>query len=380
MLRMTAAVMYEQGMAAPYAQSQPFRIEEVDLEGPGEGEVLVEVRGAGLCHSDLSVVEGLRKRPLPIVGGHEGAGIVREVGRGVTGLKPGDHVAMAGVAGCGKCRTCLAGRPGVCQAVSGARAEGMLATGARRLRLTDGGRLNHYSGISVYAQYAVVAPQSLIKIDAGVPFDVAALFGCAVVTGAGAVFNSAKVRPGASVAIIGLGGVGLTAVMAAREAGAAQISGIDVLPGKFDLARAVGATACLDARDATVVQQVLDMSNGGVDHAFEISGHLSALEMAQAITVRGGEVIGVGVGKSSATFSVPHLNWVCEERVLRGSFLGGGVPQEDIPKYVDMYLRGRLPVDKLRSEHISFDRLNEGFDLLHGGGVVRQILLPHGVL
>lgn len=377
MLKMTAAVMYEQGLPAPYAQSRPFRIEEVELDGPGDGEVLVEVRGAGICHSDLSVVEGLRKRPLPVVGGHEGAGIVREVGRGVQGLAPGDHVAMAGVAGCGQCRTCLAGRPGLCQAVSGARAEGILATGTRRLRLAGGGKLNHYSGISVYAQYAVVVPQSLVKISKDVPLDVAALFGCAVVTGAGAVFNSARVRPGARVAIIGLGGVGLTAVMAAREAGASQIIGIDVLPAKFDLARAVGATDCVDARDPDAVQQVLALSDGGVDHAFEISGNLKALQMAQAIGVRGSEVIGVGVGQSSASFTVPHLAWVCEERVLRGSFMGGGVPQDDIPRYVDMYLRGRLPVDRLRSEHIGFDRLNEGFDLLHGGGVVRQILLPH---
>lgn len=378
-MRMTAAVMYEQGLPAPFAQSQPFRIEEVELDGPGEGEVLVEVRGAGLCHSDLSVVQGQRKRPLPVVGGHEGAGIVREVGKGVHGLLPGDHVAMAGVAGCGLCRTCLAGRPGVCHAVAAARSEGMLATGSRRLRLADGGRLNHYSGISVYAQYAVVVPQSLIKIDPAVPLDIAALFGCAVVTGAGAVFNSAKVQPGASVAVIGLGGVGLTAVMAAREAGAGRIVGIDVLPSKFELARAVGATECIDARDPTLVQQVMDLTNGGVDHAFEISGHPSALVMAQAITVRGGEVIGVGVGNSSETFTVPHLSWVCEERVLRGSFMGGGVPQKDVPRYVDLFLRGRLPVDKLRSERIGFDKLNEGFDLLKGGGVVRQVVLPHGV-
>lgn len=378
-MRMTAAVMYEQGLPAPYVNSNPFRIEEVELDGPSDGEVLVEVRGAGLCHSDLSVIEGMRKRPLPIVGGHEGAGIVREVGRGVAGLKPGDHVAFAAVAGCGECRVCLSGRPGLCQAVSGAKAEGVLANGARRLRLADGGKLNHYSGISVFAQYAVVAPNSLVKIDSTVPLDVAALFGCAVITGAGAVLNGAKVQEGSAVAVIGLGGVGLTAVMAAREAGASQIIGIDVLPGKFDLARAVGATGCVNARDPDAVKQVLDQTNGGVDYAFEISGAPPALEMAQAITVRGGEVIGVGVGMSSAKFTVPHLAWVCEDRVLRGSFMGSGVPSRDIPKYVDMYLKGRLPVDKLRSEHIGFDRLNKGFDLLHGGGVVRQILMPHGV-
>jgi Zn-dependent alcohol dehydrogenase len=377
-MRMIAAVMYEQGLPAPYAESKPFRIEEVELDGPGEGEVLVEVKGAGLCHSDLSVIEGMRKRPLPVVGGHEGGGVVQEVGRGVTGLKPGDHVAMAAVAGCNQCRFCLVRRPGLCQAVSGAKAEGLLGTGTRRLRLANGGRLNHYSGISVFAQYAVVTPQSLIKIDHTVPFDVAALFGCAVITGAGAVFNSAKVQPGSTVAIFGLGGVGLTAVMAAREAGAARIIGLDVLPSKFPLARAVGATDCFNVHDPETIQKVLDLTSGGVDHAFEISGNLGALEMAQKITVRGGEVIGVGVGKSTATFTVAHLPWVSEERVLRGSYMGGGVPQDDIPKYVDMYLQGRLPVDKLRSEHIGFDRLNEGFDLLQAGGVVRQILLPHG--
>ncbi|MDM0022218.1 zinc-binding dehydrogenase [Variovorax saccharolyticus] len=377
-MRMTAAVMYEQGLPTPFSTSQPFRIEEVELDPPGPGEVLAEVRAAGLCHSDLSVLEGLRKRPLPIVGGHEGAGIVREVGAGVTGLKPGDHVALAGVAGCGSCRACLAGRPGLCQAVSQSRAEGLLATGSRRLHLTGGGRLNHYSGISVFAQYAVVAPRSLVKIDPTVPFDVAALFGCAVVTGAGAVFNSAKVKPGATVAVIGLGGVGLTTVMAAAEAGASRIIGLDVLPGKFDLARAVGATDCFDPREPDAVQHILDLTDGGVDHAFEVSGNLAALDLAQAITARGGEVVGVGVGRTAATFTVAHLPWVAEERVLRGSFMGGGVPQQDIPRYVDLYLRGRLPVDKLRSEHIGFNRLNEGFDLLQSGAIVRQILLPHG--
>lgn len=377
-MRMTAAIMYEQGLPAPYVRSEPYRIEEVELDGPGEGEVLVEVRAAGLCHSDLSIVEGLMPRPLPLVGGHEGAGIVREVGRGFAGFAPGDHVAMAAVAGCGECRVCRAGRPGLCRAVSAARNEGLLASGARRLRLRDGGRLNHYSGISVFAQYAVVMPQALVKIDPTIPFDVAALFGCAVLTGAGAVFNSARVPAGASVAVIGLGGVGLTVVMAAREAGAAQIIGLDVLPSKFELAQAVGATQCIDARDPQAVQRVLELTDGGVDFAFEVSGHLSALDLAQKITVRGGEVVGIGVGKADATFTVPHLSWVCEERVLRGSLMGGGVPQREIPRCVDLYLGGRLPVDKLRSRRIDFDCLNEGFDLLQGGGVVRQILMPHG--
>ena len=261
----------------PFARSNPCRIEAVELDAPGPGEVLVEIRAAGLCHSDLSVVEGLRKRPLPVVGDH------------------------------------------------------------------DGGLLNHYSGISVFAQYAVVAPQSLVKIDRAVPIDAAAMFGCAIVTGAGAVFNSAKVQPGESVAVIGLGGVGLTAVMAAREAGAAPIIGLDVLPSKFDLAHTVGATHCIDAREPQAVQQVLDLTNGGATHVFEISGALAALDTAEAIAAPGGEIVCVGVGKSDAAFPVRQFRIVTTERVIRGSFMGGG------------------------------------FDQLHRGAVVRQILLPHGV-
>lgn len=377
-MRMLAAVMYEQGLPAPYAKSLPFKIEELELEGPGPGEVLVEVRAAGLCHSDLSTLAGMRKRPLPVVGGHEGAGIVQEIGPGVTGFAPGDHVTMAGVAGCGQCRFCMAQRPGLCQAVSGAKAQGLLGTGTRRLYSVNGDSINHYSGISVYAQYAVVTPQSLIKIDKSVPLDVAALFGCAVITGAGAVFNSARVPEGASVAVIGLGGVGLTAVMAAKQAGASQIIGIDLLESKFGLAKALGATHCLKAGETDLAPQVHELTNGGVDFAFEISGHPSALDMAQAITVRGGEVVGVGVNKADSIFPVRHLPWVCDERVLRGSYMGGGIPQKDIPVYVDMYLKGRLPVDQLRSEHVRFHQLNAAFDTLKAGQTIRQILLPHG--
>jgi Zn-dependent alcohol dehydrogenase len=378
MMRMLAAVMYEQGLPTPFAESRPFRIEEVELDPPGPGEVLVEIRGAGLCHSDLSVVEGMRKRPMPIVGGHEGAGIIREIGPGVTGLSVDDHVVMTNVTGCGQCRACRSGRPGLCQAITTSRVQGQIATGARRLRLSDGGRLNHYSGLSVFAQFAVVVPGSTIRIDKEVPFDIAAMLGCGVMTGAGAVFNSARVQPDSSVAIIGLGGVGLTAVMAAREAGARHIIAIDVLTHKFDLARAVGATHCLDARDPTLTQEVNDLTHGGVDYAFEISGSQSAMELAQSLVVRGGEVVCVGVGSSEATFPVRQWPLVTEERVVRGSFMGGGIPLRDIPRYIELFRQGRMPLDRLRSGRIGFDRLNESLDLLHHGSVVRQILLPHG--
>jgi alcohol dehydrogenase len=375
---MTAAVMYEQGLPAPYVQSQPFRIEQVELEGPGEGEVLVEVRAAGLCHSDLSVVAGQRKRTLPVVGGHEGAGIVREVGRGVTQFKVGDHVVMTSAGGCGHCRTCVTMRPALCDLVGISRSQGLLSTGSRRLFGSGRSALFHYSGISSFAQYAVTAPGTLIKADPTVPLDVAAMFGCAVVTGAGAVFNTAQVRPGQNVAVIGLGGVGLNAVMAARISGASEIIGIDINEGKFALAKELGCTRTLSARDPNLVQAVKDLTQGGVDFAFEISGAKAAVAPAFAITRKGGEIVCVGLGVASETYPYPHTAMVAEEKSIRGSLMGGGQAERDVPQLMKFFKEGRLPVDRLKSGTMSFDQLNQNLDLLDRGDVVRQILLPHG--
>jgi alcohol dehydrogenase len=376
-MRMTAAVMYDQGLPTPYADSHPFRIEEVELSGPGEGEVLVEVRAAGLCHSDLSTVAGLRKRTLPVVGGHEGAGIVREVGSGVTHLRPGDHVVMTVATGCGHCRYCVNTKAALCDGVTASRSKGFLANGARRLRRADD-PIFHYSGISSFAQYAVAMPNALVRIDPEIPLDVAAMFGCAVVTGAGAVFNSAQLRPGQKVAVIGLGGVGLNAVMAARIAGASEIIGIDILEDKFPLARELGCTAVFSARDANIIADIRDLTQGGVDFAFEISGAKSAMATANAITCKGGDVICVGLGASGEMYQYPHTSLVAEQRGIRGSLMGAGVAERDIPLYLSFYKAGRMPVDRLKSATIGFEELNISLDRLDRGEVVRQMLLPHG--
>lgn len=376
-MRMTAAVMYEQGLPTPYAESRPFRIEDVDLEGPGEGEVLVEVKAAGLCHSDLSQVAGLRKRKLPVVGGHEGAGIVREVGAGVAGLQPGDHVVMTVANGCGHCRPCLDTKPALCDVVGASRAQGVLANG--RLKLSREGRaLYHYSGISSFAQYAVTVPGTLIKASPSVPLDVAAMFGCAVVTGAGAVFNSAKVRPGQNVAVIGLGGVGLNSVMAAKISGANAIIGIDINSAKFPLAAELGCTHTFLAQDPDLVQAVKDVTQGGVDFAFEISGAKPAMASAVAITRKGGEIICVGLGASGEMYQYAHAQLVGEEKAFRGSFMGTGVVERDLPLYLKYFENGRMPVDRLKSGTMTFDQLNLNLDLLDRGEVVRQVLLPNG--
>lgn len=376
-MRMIAAVMYEQGLPAPYVESRPLKIEEVELDGPGEGEVLVEVRSAGLCHSDLSQVAGLRKRTVPVVMGHEGAGIVREVGRGVTGFQPGDHVVMTVGVGCGHCSFCVNSRPVLCDTVAASRGQGVLANGARKLT-RNGQALFHHSGVSSFAQYAVTVAGTLVKIDPSIPLEIASMFGCAVVTGAGSVFNAAQVRPGQSVAVFGLGGVGLNSVMAAKIAGASTIIGVDLNESKLPLARELGCTHALSALDPTLVEKVKDLTHGGVDFAFEISGSKAAMTTAIAVTRKGGEVVCVGLGASADLYQYAHAALVSEEKVFRGSLMGSCVPRRDLPLYFQYYQEGRMAVDRLMSGTMGFDQLNANLDLLDRGEVLRQVLLPNG--
>ena len=377
-MRMTAAVMYEQGLPMPFAKSEPFHIEDVNIEGPGEGEVVVETRAAGLCHSDLSTVAGQRKRTLPVVGGHEGAGVVVEVGRGVKDFQVGDHVVMTSGGGCGHCRPCVHGRPSICDNVGASRAAGVLPTGACRMTLKNGDPVYHYSGISSFAQYSVCAPVVLVKADKRVPLDIAAMFGCAVVTGAGAIFNAAKVRPGDFVAVVGLGGVGLNAVMAAKISGASKIIGIDLLESKFPLAMELGCTECISATDPELVQKVKDLTLGGVDFSIDVTGVQPGFKTAYDILRKGGELIGVGLGRYEDMYQYPHALLVSQEKVIRGSLMGSSVADRDIPQYLQYFLEGRMPVDKLKSGEIGFDGLNANLDALEHGSVLRQILLPHG--
>jgi len=376
-MRMTAAVLREQGKPRPYATSRPMTIETVDLDPPGPGEVLYKIIGAGLCHSDLSTIENLRPRKLPTIPGHEAAGIVEEVGSGVTGLRPGDHVISVFVTSCYDCRTCNGGRPNLCQSANTSRANGTLISGARRLSL-KGEPIHHYSGLSVFAQYAVVSQNALIKIPDDVPLEDATIFGCAVVTGVGAVLNTGRVPPGGQMAVVGLGGVGMNALLGGVLAGAERIVAVDLNADKLRLARELGATDTFLAGNADVVEDIRQATGGGLDHVIETAGSIPAMNLAYAIAARGGAVVSAGLPASTATFSYLHSALVSDGKSIIGSYMGDCVPKRDIPRFISLYQRGKLPVQKLRSGYITFDQINEGFDRLSDGVVLRQVLRPHG--
>jgi alcohol dehydrogenase len=373
-MKTQAAVLYELGKPTPYARSGALVVDEVELEGPGEGEALVEVVSAGLCHSDLSVIDGSRPRPMPMVMGHEAAGIVREVGRGVAGLRPGDHVIFSFMPMCGRCQFCAAGRPVLCERGAKANLEGTLLGGGRRFRDAAGVMLYHHLGVAGFSRYTVAAQESLIPIDPNFPLEKAALFGCAVITGVGAVVNTARVEPGAAVAVWGLGGVGLSAVIGARLAGAQPIVAVDRLAHKLELARALGATHTVHASEGDPVAAVRELTGGGAHYAFEVVGSEQVLMQAYAATRRGGTTVTVGLPGPQKLFSAPAVQITAEERTIRGSFMGSAVPRRDIPRFIELYRAGLLPVDALLSRTIALEEINAGFDALAAGDAVRQII------
>ena len=372
-MKVRAAILWEQGHQ-PH-QHGPLAVEEVDLDGPGPGELLVRITAAGLCHSDLSAITGDRPRTMPAVIGHEAAGVVEEVGAGVDGLAVGDQVVMVFVASCGQCEFCGSGRPNLCQSSWSARTAGTLQTGSRRLSI-DGRSLHHYSGISAFAERAVVVPSSVVRIDPDVPPEVAAIFGCAVITGVGAVANTARVPAGASVAVVGLGGVGLSALLGSVAVGAGRIIAVDTNAAKLELARTLGATDVFDATDPSCAEAIVDASDGGVEFAFEMAGAAAAVELACAVTRRGGTTVVAGLAKPSARLPVQLSAMVADEKVLRGSYMGSCVPRRDIPRFVELYRQGRLPVGRLRSATLPLDEINAGFTRLAAGQSVRDVVVP----
>lgn len=373
-MKVRGAVLREMGAPAPYARSRPLEIADLDLDGPGPGEILVRVRAAGLCHSDLSVLDGSRPRVMPMVLGHEAAGEVVELGPQVTGLAAGDHVVLTFVPSCGSCAPCLSGRAALCEPGGAANVAGTLLSGARRWHDRAPGDLHHHLGVSAFAEHVVVSARSAVRVDAELPFDVAALFGCAVLTGVGAVLHSARVAPGDSVAIFGLGGVGLSALLGARVAGAGTLVAVDRVAERLELARDLGATHAICA-GPDAVAAVRAATGGGATHAIETAGSARVLADAYAATRRGGTTVSVGLPHPDEMLELQAVSLVTEEKTLRGSYLGSSVPARDIPRFVALHRAGRLPVERLLTHRLGLDELNEGFDRLARGEGIRQAVI-----
>jgi alcohol dehydrogenase len=309
--------------------------------------------------------------------GHEAAGVVVEVGSGVRDLEPGDHVVMVFVPSCGACVSCLSGRSALCEPAASANVAGTLLSGGRRLS-RKGESIHHHLGVSCFAEHCVVSRRSLIPIERDVPLERAALFGCAVLTGLGAVVNTAAVPAGSTVAVVGLGGVGLCALLGARLVGARRLVAIDLLDEKLALARELGATDTFHARDPDCATAVREATCGGVEFAFETAGATAAFDLALRITRRGGMTVTAGLPHPDARVSLPHAALVVEDRTIRGSYMGSCVPLRDIPRYLELNKRGLLPVERVVTGRLSLDDLNTGLDRLASGEAARQLVFPWG--
>jgi Zn-dependent alcohol dehydrogenase len=374
-MKVRAAVLRQVGQPAPYALSQPLVIETVELAPPGPGELCVRVLAAGLCHSDLSVIDGSRLRPMPMVLGHEATGEIVELGADVQGFRVGDRVVFCFIPNCGRCEPCASGRPALCELGAAANAAGTLLGGGRRWLDANGVTLHHLLGVSGFAEYTVVSARSAVRIDHDLVPEIAALFGCAVMTGVGAVVNTAKVSAGESVAIFGLGGVGLAALLGAHASGANPLIVLDVAAHKFELARELGATHCINAADADAIDQLRELAHGGVQFAIESVGSERVLAQAYAATRRGGTTVTVGLPSPDRMLSVPALSLVTEERTIKGSYMGSAVPSRDVPRFIALYRAGHLPVDRMLTHRLQLDEINTGFDRLARAETIRQVVL-----
>ncbi|UKY53062.1 zinc-binding dehydrogenase [Streptomyces inhibens] len=376
-MKTRAAVLRGTSTARPYSASRPVQVEELHLGPPREGEVLVRVAAASLCHSDLSVVNGDRVRPLPMALGHEAVGVIEETGPGVHRVSPGDHVALVFVPSCGFCHDCAQGRPALCGRAAAANGSGALLHGPSLLKDAVGGTVHHQLGVSAFSEYAVVAQESVVPIPPDVPFSVASMFGCAVLTGAGAVINTAALRPGQSAVVYGLGGVGLSAVLGARAAGAYPIVAVDPVAEKRDLALRLGATQAYTPGDA--VEAIRELTSGGAELAVEAVGSPNVMAVCLTAVARGGKVVSVGLPAPDRVLEVPALAFAGEGKSLLGSYMGDAVPRRDIPRYLDMWRAGLMPVEEMHTGTLRLTDINAALEELASGRAIRQVINTSGM-
>lgn len=363
-MQIKAAVLYE--------AKTPLVIETVDLDEPTDGEVLVRIAAAGVCYSDYHIMKGEWTMPMPMVLGHEAAGIVEKVGAGVSRVAPGDHVILNFRANCGTCHNCVVGRPVICTGVETPR--WFMFDGS--VRLHKGGQdIHHFSRTASFAEYAVVPEAGAVPVRQDMPLDKASLLGCSVMTGVGSVINTAKVEPGATVLVIGCGGIGLNVIQGAALAGAERIIAVDTLQNKLAYAQEFGATDTLAANEGDVVERVIEMTGGGVDYAFEAIGNPQAIRQAYEATCLGGTAVVVGMAAETEELSINALSLPRSEKVLMGSWYGSARPWVDFPKLVNLYMNGQLKIDPMVSRTYLLDQINEAYEALDKGEVARSVIL-----
>ncbi|MFJ6113493.1 alcohol dehydrogenase catalytic domain-containing protein [Agrococcus sediminis] len=365
-MRIRGAVLRAIGAERPFADSRPLELVELELDPPGPGELLLRIEAAGLCHSDLSVVDGARPRPVPMLLGHEAAGIVEAVGEGVDDVAVGDRVVTTFLPRCGECAACATDGRLPCERGSASNGAGELLGGGRRLH-EDGHDVHHHLGVSAFATHAVLDRRSVVPVGADVPPQVAAVLGCAMLTGGGAVVNAGRPREGDDIVIVGLGGVGMAALLAAASLGLGRVIGVDAVPAKLERALELGADVALSPDDA--VAQGLR-----APVVIEAAGHPKAFETAFALTAPGGTTVTVGLPRPDARASLSPLTFTAEARTVVGSYLGSAVPSRDIPRYEQLWREGRLPVEELVTSEIALEDLNEALDTLADGRAIRQVV------
>jgi len=359
--------------AVQYGYGERLVVETVDIDPPAPGEVRVKMAATGVCHSDLHALSGVHRYPLPCVLGHEGAGVVDEVGDGVTHVLPGDHVVLSWLPYCGECRMCATGRPALCENVAWAEA-GTMADGTVRIS-REGVPIHHFTGQSFFSEFAVVPAQTAIPVDKSLSLVELSILGCAVMTGFGAVVNTAQLRAGQTVTVVGCGGVGLNVVQSAALAGARSIIAVDTVVGALDLARDMGATHTVHAINGVdVVAAIADVTGGGTDHVFEAVGSPRTIELAVQLTARGGQTTLIGMAPEGAIAHFDPLTLLMDERKIVGSWYGSIRPTVDFPVLLDLYEQGKLRISPL-IRRITLDEINDAFELLEAGGSARSVVV-----
>ena len=355
--------------AIQHAPRQPMTIENVAIEKPRRREVLVRTAAAGLCHSDLHFIEGAYPTPMPVVLGHEAAGVVEAVGEDVTYLKPGDHVISCLSVFCGHCEFCLSGHLSICQTP-----EVKMPPGVAKRLTWQGKHLNQFLNLSAFAEQMVVHENALVKVRDDMPLDLAALIGCSVITGYGAVVHTAKIEPGCTVAVFGAGGIGLATINAAKIAGAGRIIAVDLDPFKLDLAKLFGATDVLNAAEGDTVKRLVDMTSGGVQYAFECIGLKQTAEQSFSALRSGGTATLIGMIPVGTKIELHGVDFLRERRI-QGCMMGSNRFRTDMPRLIEFYLQGRLKLDEMVSARIRLEDINEGFAALKKGGIARNVIV-----